>query len=111
MRRLQLAQVVDRQRQLGVGAQLRPLVACEAAEGRIERPTIDDGVHGLSQVPSPDRAEPLRMILIARSLAFEQARSTPCFSAPPSAKKLRTTDRTPPFRPFHAVALGPFGAK
>ena len=32
MGRLQLAQIVDRQRQLGVGAQLRPFVAGEVAE-------------------------------------------------------------------------------
>ena len=34
MVRLQLAQIVDRQRQLGVGAQLRPFVAGEVAIGR-----------------------------------------------------------------------------
>ena len=35
--RLQLAQIVDGQRQLGVGAQLRPFVAAEMAIGRGER--------------------------------------------------------------------------
>src|ERR1700761_9839555 len=37
MGRLQPAQVVDGQRQLRVGAQLRPFVAGEAAERRLER--------------------------------------------------------------------------
>ncbi len=46
MGRLQLAKVVDRQGELGVGAQLRPFVAGEAAEwgfqGRSADLTIQD---------------------------------------------------------------------
>jgi hypothetical protein len=33
VRRLQLPEIVDRQRELGIGAQLRPFVAGEAVEG------------------------------------------------------------------------------
>ena len=44
--RLQLAQIVDRQRQLRVGAQLRPFVAREAAERRFERGVGRLAIHG-----------------------------------------------------------------
>ena len=39
--RLQLSEIVDRERQLGVGAQLRPFVAGEAAEWGLERLSRD----------------------------------------------------------------------
>jgi hypothetical protein len=86
--------------------------------GVAQAPKIDIGVRRcLAHAPMHNRTSAATSVKAkandprSRRLAFEQARSTPRYFAPPSAKNLRTTDRTPAFRPFHAAPLGPFGAK